>query len=80
MATKCPNCGYQLPAADDRLRAVAIRLVAAAATRKPKAIDDLARVYARHAGCSHRAGRKAIERLAAEGSLVRTEPGMYAAR
>lgn len=76
----CPNCGYKLAGVRVDVQALAIRMVVARATRKPRAVAELASVYEKHAKCSYLAGRRAVVRLAKKGVLRRVKKGIYVAR
>lgn len=76
----CPNCGYKLAGVRVDVQALAIRMVVARATRKPRTVAELAAVYEKYAKCSTRGGHRAVERLAKKGVLRRVKKGVYVAR
>jgi hypothetical protein len=79
MRSKCPHCGYHLVTTKHPMKAVAIRMTVALATRRAKPVMQLAEMYSRYAECEVRSGRKAVERMAKDGLLKRKGDGLYVA-
>jgi len=75
----CPHCKKPLPRG--LLRPAHVRDAAAKAVlhaaRRPASMAVLARAYAKVAGVAMPSARRAVERLAARGTLRRVGPAVY---
>lgn len=73
---KCPKCGCVIKGAAPVINIKVVKAIVKAA-KDGASIETLASIYASRLHVSYSSGRRAIERLAKGGYLVRLSPGWY---